>query len=50
MWTTEAFDQIYVNAAPAFGVATARFDTSRIGMFVQSSFKFDWTDGVKARN
>jgi opacity protein-like surface antigen/outer membrane protease len=50
MWTTEAYDQIYVNAAPAFGVATARFDTSRLGVFVQSSFKFDWTDGVKASN
>jgi opacity protein-like surface antigen len=50
MWTTEAFDQIYVNAAPGFEVASARFDTSRLGMFVQSSFKFDWADGVKARN
>ncbi len=50
MWTTEAFDQIYVNAVPGFGVASARFDTSRLGAFVQSSLKFDWVDGVRARN
>ena len=51
MWTTEAFDQIYVNAVPGFGVASARFDTSHLGAFVQSSLKFDWIDGgVRARN
>jgi hypothetical protein len=44
-----AFDQIHVEQT-AFEVLPARFDVSRLGVFVQSSFKFDWTDGVKARN
>ena len=49
MWTTEAFDQIHIGETIG-EVLTARFDTSRLGVFVQSSFKFDWSDGVKARN
>jgi hypothetical protein len=49
MWTTEAFHQIHIGQTIG-EVLTARFDTSRLGVFVQSSFKFDWIDGVKARN
>jgi hypothetical protein len=48
IWTTQAFDQIVVNTNP-LTPDSARFDISRLGMFVQSSFKFDWSDGVKAR-
>jgi outer membrane protease len=48
IWTTEAFDQIHVDTTP-LPADSARFDISRLGMFVQSSFKFDWSDGIKAR-